>query len=197
MPTNATTRRSSRPRTLPLTPSSRRRTTARRMAGGLLCAGALLATAACGSGGSGDTGAADATAGGSASHSQAPSAQAFAECMRENGVPNFPDPDPNGQTMIQKGQAGLDPNSAAYQHAASACSSLRPAGSSTGSDDSSSSSMLAFAACMRKNGVPDFPDPKNGHLVMGGGFDPNSASVQGALEKCQSLLGGSVAGGGE
>ena len=38
----------------------------------------------------------------------------FAACMRKNGVPNFPDPNAQGQISISSG-AGLDPGSTAFQ----------------------------------------------------------------------------------
>jgi hypothetical protein len=44
--------------------------------------------------------------------------------------------------------------------------------------------MVAFAACMRSHGVPDFPD--SGKLPPG--IDPNSPQYQAAQDACQSLL---------
>lgn len=61
--------------------------------------------------------------------------------------------------------------------------------------------MLAYSACMRSHGVPDFPDPNsNGGLeIQGGGqnsdLDPNSPTFQAAQQACQSLMPGS--GGGQ
>lgn len=50
---------------------------------------------------------------------------AFAQCMRANGVPNFPDP--NGQGGQLGPGSGIDPASAAYQHAIDGvCRSLAP-----------------------------------------------------------------------
>jgi hypothetical protein len=58
----------------------------------------------------------------------------------------------------------------------------------------------AFSACMRKHGLPDFPDPKvgsnggvgieiTGHAGGGPGvMDPNSATFKAAQEACKSLL---------
>ena len=50
----------------------------------------------------------------------------------------------------------------------------------------------AYSACMRKNGVPNFPDPQGGKLIMkqGSGIDPNSPQFQAAQKKCQKLLPG-------
>jgi hypothetical protein len=48
-----------------------------------------------------------------------------------------------------------------------------------------------FAACMRKNGVPNFPDP-NGQGVItigsGSGIDPRSPKFQAASQTCRKLL---------
>jgi hypothetical protein len=54
--------------------------------------------------------------------------------------------------------------------------------------------MVAFSACMRKNGVPKFPDPE---VVDGGmrlsfgsenGIDPNAPQFKKARQACRSLL---------
>ena len=52
-----------------------------------------------------------------------------------------------------------------------------------------SKSAVAFAACMRSHGVPEFPDPgSNGHTSLGNGIDPSSPQFQAAQKACQSLL---------
>jgi hypothetical protein len=48
-----------------------------------------------------------------------------------------------------------------------------------------------FAACMRKNGVPNFPDPSStGEISIGpsSGIDPGSPKFQSAQQKCRKLL---------
>jgi hypothetical protein len=51
----------------------------------------------------------------------------FAECMRANGVPNFPNP--NGQGNELGPQSGIDPTSPAFQNAINGpCKSLAPQG---------------------------------------------------------------------
>jgi hypothetical protein len=66
---------------------------------------------------------------------------------------------------------------------------------------------LAFAQCMRDNGV-DFPDPTvdaQGNLTFegafqqsqGGGFDPGDTSFRDAMTACQDLMQGLVLGGGQ
>lgn len=50
-----------------------------------------------------------------------------AKCMRENGVPEFPDPDPNGGGIrIQRGQDGMDPEDPEFQAAMEKCRDKLP-----------------------------------------------------------------------
>jgi hypothetical protein len=110
--------------------------------------------------------------GGGGSGNAAASAQEavkFAQCMRNNGVSNFPDPNASGKLTIDAAANGssLNINAPAFKQALSACKALEPAGF-TGSTRSSQQQAagLKFAQCIRSNGVPDFPDPlPNGPLV--------------------------------
>jgi hypothetical protein len=54
----------------------------------------------------------------------------FAECMRDNGVSEFPDPNAGGDFVygIKRGSS-LDPSTAAWKKAISACKDLQPAAS--------------------------------------------------------------------
>jgi hypothetical protein len=87
---------------------------------------------------------------------------AFAECMRDNGVGDFPDPDASGSLSIDGVVNGtsLDPDSAAFQNALVACKDLEPPGF-MGFERTPEQQLgaIEFARCMRDNGVPDFPDP--------------------------------------
>jgi hypothetical protein len=114
------------------------------------------------------------------------SAIAFAACMRVNGVPDFPDPQPSGGFRIT-GNLGQNPN---FESAREACAHLIPPGRPGGPDAVEPEVLLAFAQCMRENGVPNFPDLTGGGGGMtagaggGPGFDPNSPAFQSALEIC-------------
>jgi hypothetical protein len=47
---------------------------------------------------------------------------------------------------------------------------------------------LKFAVCMRKHGLPNFPDPTFSHGNIGQkGFDPNSPQFQSAQKVCTSF----------
>ena len=50
--------------------------------------------------------------------------QAFAQCMRDNGLPEFPDPQPGGQGLFE----GIDRTAPGFQAALEACQDVLPAG---------------------------------------------------------------------
>jgi hypothetical protein len=52
-----------------------------------------------------------------------------AQCMRSNGVPNFPDPtESNGRISLQLSGGGLNPSSGLYQAANAVCKRYAPGG---------------------------------------------------------------------
>jgi hypothetical protein len=56
---------------------------------------------------------------------------------------------------------------------------------------------LAFAKCMRANGVPNFPDPSAGggaRFPIPTGSNPAAPAFRAAQAKCQKLMGGAVGG---
>src|SRR6188472_3182739 len=123
-----------------------------------------LAMTVAGCGGSGDSG--DSKAGSSGSNSTVEQAVKYAQCMRENGVTDFPDPDKNGKFVIAAG--GPNQNSPQVKKAKQACKSQEPPGIE---DDPAQVAQdqkewLKFAQCMRRNGIPDFPDPQDGRLLV-------------------------------
>jgi hypothetical protein len=121
-------------------------------------------------------------------------AMQFAECMRDNGVREFPDPDASGQLTIDGVLNGssLDPNTAAFEQAISACKDLEPSGF-TGHKRSAQEqeAALKFAQCVRDNGVKDFPDPAKGAPLVDTNLIPSAAREGGldmlhaAMQKCR------------
>lgn len=86
----------------------------------------------------------------------------YADCMRAHGVPAFPDPKPGGG--IQLGP-GVDPSAPAFQAARATCRKLLPAGmlgagTTTHPSSGTLERFVRIAECMRRHGVPDFPDPR-------------------------------------
>ncbi len=149
----------------------------------------VLVIGACGS-------SAPAGTGGAANNTAANAQQAvkFAECMRANGVGEFPDPGASGKLTIDGVVNGtsLDPNTPAFKQAISACKDLEPAGF-TGSKRSPQQmqAALRFAVCIRANGVPDFPDPGNDQPLVDTNRIPSTAEPGGlsilnaAMRKCR------------
>jgi hypothetical protein len=58
-------------------------------------------------------------------------ARKMAKCMRENGVPNFPDPSPDGGLAIDGNKLGTGPGDPTFDKAEKACSKYVPEGAST------------------------------------------------------------------
>jgi hypothetical protein len=123
-------------------------------------------------------------------------AMKFAQCMRDNGVSAFPDPDASGALTIDAVANGssVDPNSATFQQALSACRDLEPAGF-MGQKRSAQqqAAALKFAQCIRDNGVKDFPDPGPNDPLIDTSRIPSTATSDGmsilhaAMQKCRGL----------
>ncbi|WP_329246423.1 hypothetical protein OG417_51650 [Actinoallomurus sp. NBC_01490] len=160
----------------------------------LAASAAALALTVAGCGGSGD---AKSSSSGSNTLEQAVK---YAQCMRENGVTNFPDPDKNGRFVIAAG--GSNRNSPQFKKAQQACESQEPPGMKDDSKDvaKAQTEWLKFAQCMRKNGIQDFPDPQDGRLkVPRDRINVNSPQFKKAMTACRDVAnvgGGSGNGNG-
>jgi hypothetical protein len=55
-------------------------------------------------------------------------ARNMAKCMRENGIPNFPDPNPDGGISIASKKLGTSPDDPLWKKAETACSQYAPGG---------------------------------------------------------------------
>ncbi|MCO5995839.1 hypothetical protein [Actinoallomurus rhizosphaericola] len=158
----------------------------------LLAAAALALTAA----GCGGSGASKSSSSGSNANATLEKAVKYAQCMRENGVTGFPDPDKNGRFMIAAG--GPDRNSPQFKKAQQACKSQEPPGLQENPAEiaKDQKEWLKFAQCMRKNGIQDFPDPKDGRLLVPRDrINTNSPQFKNALNACRDA--GHVGGGSE
>jgi hypothetical protein len=163
----------------------------------VLIAAGSLPLAACGSSSPSSSGGTDA----SASSAYGKSLQ-FASCMRSHGVPNFPDPKANGAGVLKVQSTGgntevngVSVNGPAFQGAMQACKSDLPNGGKPQPlSESRRNAMLAFSACMRRHGLPNFPDPTFNDGQAGlifrrsSGIDPNSPAFQAAQKACASDL---------
>jgi hypothetical protein len=146
-----------------------------------LAAVALL-TAACGGGSP------SATASSGTGQGRLAQALAFAHCMRSHGAPDFPDPDSSGGFPMARSHSS---DVGAFLSAKAACNHLYPnMGKGQGADPAQQAAQqrqaLAFAACMRGHGIPNFPDDWSGNVgqLISAGIDPHSPQLNAALTKC-------------
>jgi hypothetical protein len=116
-------------------------------------------------------------------------ALAFAQCMRDNGLPDFPDPDPDGRFTGLSHEQQSDPK---YDAALEACRSLAPGGEHEKlGDPAFVAQMREFSQCMRDNGLPDFPDPDAEGRLRGVGHEQQSdPTYRAAYGACQAQLPG-------
>jgi hypothetical protein len=147
----------------------------------------LLATAC----GGGSSPAASATGG----STRVQAALTYAGCMRSHGVPDFPDPDSDGNFNIG-GNSVTSQETAANQ----VCNHLLNVGTQLNAAQTQHAlgQLVKYAQCMRAHGVPNFPDPQlsNGGIGVPSGFtfdtsgrnlDQKSRQYQAASKACQSL----------
>ncbi|HEY2437128.1 MAG TPA: hypothetical protein VGH93_08090 [Solirubrobacteraceae bacterium] len=108
----------------------------------------------------------------------------FATCMRAHGVPNFHDPTAGGSAPSGGGDT-VDKRSPAFRAAQQRCQSVQ-AKLADLKPRPSRAAQVREAECMRRHGVPNFPDP-----LPGGGFsypstfNPQSPAAQRANAACQ------------
>jgi hypothetical protein len=167
-----------------------------------LVLGLLVALGVAGCGGA-DGGDGVATAGGATS--APPSAAAgsgaekdsvlrYAQCMRDNGVPDFPDPEvgEGGEYRLSVPE-GLDMTK--MRAAEQKCRQHMPNGGQPKEiDPERLDQMRQYAKCMRENGVPNFPDPSGGGFQLDmnelGMSGPDDPKLKAAEEACNDLMPG-------
>jgi hypothetical protein len=127
------------------------------------------------------------------------SALALAECMRSHGVSNFPDPaqgsggagfaisaTPGSSTLTVDGAAFAGP---AFESAVKACKLFGGGTAPPPVTASQKQAAVAFAECLRKHGVPNYPDPTfpaSGGIAQTSGTSINrdSPAFQHAVAVC-------------
>jgi hypothetical protein len=130
-------------------------------------------------------------------------AMKFAECMRDNGVTEFPDPNASGELTIDgiANGSSLDPSTPTWKQAIGACKDLQPPGF-TGHTRSAQEQehALEFAQCMRDSGVKDFPDPTRDGPLIDTSRIPSAAGrgarsipgFQAAMQRCTAIYSGEL-----
>ena len=120
---------------------------------------------------------------------------AFSNCIRVNGVPNFPDLSSSGMRIEGTGQVisvnGVSVNASAFLTARQKCERDMPHARASQTQSAQQTQRgLRFARCMRSHGVLNFPDPKTitGHggnqEVYLPGVNFESPAVQSAGRAC-------------
>ncbi|MEV5829374.1 hypothetical protein AB0L25_27815 [Spirillospora sp. NPDC052242] len=122
---------------------------------------------------------------------------AYAKCMRDNGVADFPDPDSDGRLAIDGSKVDMD--SPAFKAAQEKCKEFDPPPPPEPAADRKAA--LEYAKCMRENGIPNFPDPDaqgKTDIDASTGIDLDGAAYKKADEACKKVLvhGGKKVGGG-
>jgi hypothetical protein len=118
---------------------------------------------------------------------QQDAALAYAQCVRDHGYAEFPDPTPGQgiRFLIKPGDAPR------FQKAAAACRDIAPEG--LRDDDISPQELdglVKLAQCVRENGIPKFPDPN-----ATGAFDlhelgigPGDTRLEDAMAACRDKV---------
>ena len=131
-------------------------------------------------------------------------AYAYARCMRSHGVPNFPDP----HVTISPGHGSVgfavDPSetgSPQFELRSEDMLEDPPGATEPGQEraqqQAKKRNLLAFAQCVRANGVHDFPDPDaQGQLplptVIAAGVDLHSRPFLDAATACVGVTHGTI-----
>jgi hypothetical protein len=116
----------------------------------------------------------------------------YAQCMRGHGLPHFPDPtvkqSPQG-TGVSQGVPASVGQSPAFASAQHACEKLSPQGAGGGQPApvtaAQHAQLVNFAACMRKHGTPNMPDPQpNGGFDLPPRINQNAPAFTSGVKRC-------------
>jgi len=111
----------------------------------------------------------------------------FSQCLRDNGVLEFPDPTVRDGKLVMPQNQPAD----AVDNGMKACQDILDKIPQQGGGDSSSAEdvpqLRKFAQCLRENGVPDWPDPKTdgSFPVLGTPLDSKTPELQQARAACR------------
>jgi hypothetical protein len=111
----------------------------------------------------------------------------FVRCMNRHGVAAQLGPQGHGVSI------GDDANGPQFAAAQRACQKWMPGGGppklTPAQQAQREKDLLALAKCMRRHGVPNFPDPDGqGDLSFPSTVDPNSPSFQNAMTVCRQAV---------
>jgi len=137
----------------------------------------------------------------SAAHSNAPPSvtqliHTAAQCLRDHGIPNFPDPvvDTHGQIQYDE-QLIKNLPAAVTQRAQLACQSQINAAQSAAANAQPPATpqeiaqATRFAQCMRQHGWPNFPDPdSHGGFELSNPHDGPTTKNDPSFQACRSIM---------
>jgi hypothetical protein len=112
--------------------------------------------------------------------------------VRSHGIPNFPDPDSNGQIPKETAQQ-LGVTDSVLRAATGACQDLNPAGLGPAAlTAQQQQDYLKAAACMRSHGIAGFPDPSFAgggvHFPIPSSIDASAPRFTQARQICARLI---------
>lgn len=128
----------------------------------------------------------------------------YASCIRQHGLPTFPDPsmtDHNGQTVGYLATPDSVIASPAFKSANKACQGILLPNLDTAQAAveraAKEQHMLAFAKCMRGRGVSRFPDPTlqgqlTQQMITSAGIDVQAPAVSAAAKACLPAADGAI-----
>ena len=121
----------------------------------------------------------------------------FAECMRDNSVRAFPDPDASGELTIDGVVNGssLDTSSAAWKRAISACKDLQPSGvrghqgDAQADDEPSSSPNASATTACRTSRTPTKDEPLvDTNRIPSAATESGMSTLNAAMQKCGDII---------
>ncbi len=132
---------------------------------------------------------------------------AFSRCVRQHGVPNFPDPQAGATNAKFPSAQQLGVSNSVLTAAERKCAQLLPPGINDQFPAAEIqvllTGMLRFSKCMRQHGVPNWPDPSTNSdgqplfQLSASGIsrqEARSQRITKAERKCQKLLPSALGG---
>jgi hypothetical protein len=113
-------------------------------------------------------------------------AVAYAQCVRDHGYAEFPDPQPDGGFKFLIVPGGVS----RFKAAADACRDLAPAGMRDEAvTPEQLDALIKLSQCVRQNGVSGFPDPtSDGRFELDGtSVKPGDKTFEAAMTACRDL----------
>jgi hypothetical protein len=91
-------------------------------------------------------------------------AREYAQCVRDHGIANFPDPTISDGNVSYAGDDPSIKNAVGFTEAIEACKAIQDRISQAGGKNwqptaEDMQKLLQFAKCVREHGVPEWPDP--------------------------------------